>query len=57
MLSEELNYCHARAVQERLAAQAAKCEVARKIHDTLAAMYQVRVTLLESIEDRAKKLT
>ena len=42
----DVDYYRRRAIQEQVAAQAAKCPTARKVHDELATMYRFRVAML-----------
>jgi len=45
-MTSEVDYYRKRAIQERIAAQAASCPTAREIHDELAAAYRFRVSML-----------
>jgi len=46
MIEDDVSYCRRRALQEQLAAQNAKCGVARDRHDELATMYRFRAAML-----------
>jgi len=57
MLNDDLGFFHARLRQEQSAAQDATCEVARKCHEALAALYRARIASLVPERERVKELT
>ena len=44
----DVEYCHARAIEEQVAADRATCAAARERHDELAAMYRFRESFLRT---------